>query len=59
MVLPSFTSSVEIDVGITSQASSAAETDFTVPLIQSAIARGHFERQMFETELFGILENRK
>lgn len=45
MVLPSFTSSVEIDVGITSQASSAAETDFTAPLIQSAIARGHLERQ--------------
>ena len=45
MVLPSFTSSVEIDVGITSQASSAAKPDFTVPLIQSAIARGHLERQ--------------
>ena len=42
MVLPNFTSSVNIDMGITSQASTAAETNFTAPLIQSIIAR---ERQ--------------
>ena len=45
MVLTSFTSSLEIDVGITFQASTAAETNFTAPLIQNAIARCHLESQ--------------